>query len=181
MKKLKIAAALFVCLIAIGIYFLLSRYLANEEISFLGSSRLQRVLVIDLEVKNHQSLPRFLPESTGFLVIHAEKAPQEHREDILESKRIFEQLKQQHKNSITASDLLYSQMEVLFLQKNVMGLRAHYVSLAAIQIRTLFFDADYLRYFLPLYTDRSPHAAGYAVLADGRRCAIHDILVEKDE
>lgn len=178
MKKLKIAAAFFVFLIAIGIYLLLNRYLTNEEISFLGSSRLQRVLVIDLEVKTHQSLPRFLPESTGFLVIHAEKAPQEHREDILETKHIFEQLQQSHKNSVTVSDPLYPQIEVLFLQKKVMGLRAHYVSLAELQIRTLFFDADYLRYFLPLYTDRAPHAAGYAMLADGRQCAIHDILVE---
>ncbi len=70
-------------------------------------------------------------------------------------------------------------MEILFLKSTLVGLRANYVSLTSLGIKSVVFDPNYLAQFSELYQDKLPHAAGYTVMADGSQRLIHDILVAK--
>ena len=177
MGWLKLIAAIVSIVIASLAYILLTRYFPSEEVFFMGSTPLTRALAIDLRVKA-RDFPTFLPENSGFLVIHPNKSSEDHSEDILETRDIFNVVTKTNKNVIEENDTLYPELEILFLKKTLVGLRANYVSLASLSIRSVFFNPDYLSQFSELYQDTLPHAAGYMLMADGSQRLIHDILVK---
>jgi hypothetical protein len=178
MTWLKVIAAIISIALASLIYILLTRYFPSEEVFFMGSRPLTRALAVDLKVKSNKNFPTFLPENSGFLVIHPSKSPEDHREDVIETRDLFALVAKTNKNTIQEGDPLYSELEVLFLKNTLMGLRANYVTVANTGIKTVFFDPDYLLQFSQLYQDKLPHAAGHTVMADGSQRLIHDILVK---
>lgn len=178
MSGLKVIAIIVSIAIASLAYILLTRYFPSEEVFFMGSRPLTRALVVDLKVKSNKNFPTFLPQNSGFLVIHPNKSPEDHREDIIETREIFALLAKTNKNTLQEGDTLYSELEILFLKNTLMGLRANYVTLASLGIKSIFFDSDYLLQFPELYQDKLPHAAGYVAMADGSQRLIHDILVK---
>lgn len=178
MTGLKVLAAIVSIAIASLAYILLTRYFPSEEVFFMGSRPLTRVLLVDLKIKSNKDFPTFLPGDSGFLVIHPDQSPTDHREDILETRDILAFVAKTNKNTIQETDPLYSQFEILFLKKTLIGLRANYVSLPNAAIKSIFFDPDYLAQFSELYQDKLPHAAGYTVMVDGSQRSIRDILVK---
>jgi hypothetical protein len=178
MTGLKVFAAIISIVIASLAYILLTRYFPSEEVFFMGSRPLTRVLVVDLKVKSNKNFPTFLPGNSGFLLIHPEQSPSDHRDDILETRDIFASLAKTNKNTLQESDALYSEVEMLFLQKTLLGLRANYLPLSKAGIKSIFFDPDYLLQFSDLYQDKLPHAAGYVLMVDGSQRSIRDILVK---
>lgn len=178
MPGLKVIAVIVSIAIASLAYILLTRYFPSEEVFFMGPKSLTRVLVVDLKVKSNKAFPTFLPENSGFLLIHPGKSPEDHREDTLETRDIFALLLKANKNITQEGDPLYSELEVLFLKKTIMGLRANYASLSSLGIKSVFFDPNYLLQFSELYQDPQPHAAGYITMVDGSQRLIHDILMK---
>jgi hypothetical protein len=178
MTGLKIIAAIVSIIIASLAYILLTRYFPSEEVFFMGARPLTRVLVVDMKVKSNKEFPTFLPENSGFLVVHPSKSPEDHRDDTLETRRIFALLAQTNKSVVQENDPLYTELEMLFLKHTLVGIRANYMTLANVGIKSIFFNADYLSQFAELYHDKLPHAAGYVVMADGSQHLIHDILVK---
>ena len=69
MTSLKILIAVLLVAIASLAYILLTRFFPSEEIFFMGFRPLTRALVLDLSIKN-KDYPSFLPENSGFLVVH---------------------------------------------------------------------------------------------------------------
>lgn len=177
-KVIWLKALIVVLLIAIAssAYILLTRFFPKEEVFFIGSRPLTRALVLDLRVKE-KDYPSFLAENSGFLVIHPTKSTEDHREDILETRELLALVEKTNKSTIQENDPLYADLEILFLKKTVLGLRANYVTLPSLGIKNIFFNPDYLAHFLEIYTDKLPHAAGYAVMGDGSQRQIRDILV----
>ncbi len=90
MTWVKVIAAIVSIAIASLAYILLTRYFPNEEVSFMGPKPLVRALAVDLKVKSNKDFPTFLAENSGFLVIHPSKSPEDHREDIIETRDIFD-------------------------------------------------------------------------------------------
>ncbi|MDQ8039161.1 MAG: hypothetical protein REH83_02015 [Rickettsiella sp.] len=178
MTWLKIIAVIVSIALASLAYILLIRYFPSEQLSFLSSKSLTRALLVDLKIKSNQDFPTFLPENSGYLVMHLDDASADHRKDILETRDIFDFLIKTNKNTVETSDTLYSEMEVMFLKKTLIGLRANYVALASLGIKSVFFDPDYLSQFSELYEDKLPHAAGYIIMTDGSQRLIRDILVK---
>lgn len=177
MRGLKIIAAIASIMIASLAYILLTRYFPSEEVFFMGSRPLTRALAIDMKIKSNKNFPTFLPENSGFLVIHSSKSPEDHRDDILETRRIFDLVAKTSKNVVQENDPLFSEFNVLFLKHTLVGVRANYMTLDSLGIKSIFFNPDYLSQFSELYQDKLPHAAGYAVMADSSQRLIHDILV----
>jgi hypothetical protein len=177
MTGLKITAAIVSIVIASLTYILLTRYFPNEEVSFMGPKPLTRVLAVDLKVKSNKDFPTFLAKNTGFLVIHPSQSPEDHREDIIETRDIFASVAKAKKTTFQAGDELYPELEILVLKSTLVGLRANYLTLASLGIKSVVFDPNYLSQFSELYQDKLPHAAGYTVMADGSQRLIHDILV----
>jgi hypothetical protein len=178
MTGLKVIAAIASIAIASLVYILLIHYFPSEEIFFIGSRPLIRALAIDLKVKSDKDFPTFLPENSGFLVVHPNNSPEDHREDIIETRDVLALVAKTNKNIIQEDDTLYPELEILFLKKTLMGLRASYVPLADLGIKSVFFEPNYLSQFPELYQDKLPHAAGYTVMADRSQRLIHDILVK---
>ncbi|MES2142244.1 MAG: hypothetical protein V4471_05095 [Pseudomonadota bacterium] len=178
MPGLKVIAVIVSIAIASLAYILLTRYFPSEEVFFMGSRPLTRALVVDLKIKSNKDFSTFLPENSGFLVLHPSKSPEDHREDILETRDFFALLAKTNKNTIQTGDDLYPELEILFLKNTLVGLRANYVTLSSLGIKSIFFNSDYLAQFSELYQDKLPHAAGYTVMADGSQRLIHDILVK---
>lgn len=178
MAGLKIIATILSIAIASLAYILLTRYFPSEEIFFMGSQSLTRVLAVDMKVKSNKNFPTFLPENVGFIVIHVNQSPADHRNDILETRRILPVVTKTKQNIVRDSDALYAHMEILFLKHALVGLSADYMTLASLGIKSIDFNADYLPHFADLYQDKLPHAAGYITMADGSQRLIHDILVK---
>lgn len=176
MTWLKVLIAALLITIASLAYILLTRFFPNEEVFFMGSRALTRVLVLDLSIKS-KDYPSFLTENSGFLVVHPAKSAEDHREDILETRDILALVEKTNKNTIQETDPLFSELALLFLKKTALGLRANYVTLSSLGIKNVFFNPDYLANFLHIYTDKLPHAAGYAVMGDSSQRQIRDILV----
>lgn len=175
MTRLKVTIAVLLIALA-GLAILLTRFFSNEAAFFSGSPGLTRSLVLDLGIKRER-YPSFLAENSGFLVVHPRQAAANHRDDILETRAILALLEKSHKNTIPETDPLYAELELLFLKKTALGLRAKYFSLPSLGIKSIFFDPDYLAHFAEIYTDKLPHAAGYAVMGDGSQRQIRDILI----
>lgn len=178
MTGLKIIAAIVSIIIASLAYILLTRYFPSEEVFFMGSGPLVRALAVDMKVKSNKEFPTFLPENSGFLVIHPSKSPEDHRDDVLETRRILALVAKTNNNVVQETDPLYAELEVLFLKHTLVGVRASYITLANAGIKSITFNSDYLSQFAELYHDKLPHAAGYVVMADGSQRLIHDILVK---
>ncbi len=178
MERLKVIAVIVLVVVAGVAYFLWLRYLPDEKVFSLSKS-LTRVLAVDLKVKSNGNFPTFLPKDSGFLVIHPSQWNEDHSADKMETRDIFDLLAKKNKNTVGKNDEFYAELEILFLQKTVQGLRANYVSLATVRVKSIFFYPDYLSQFSALYQDALPHAAGYMVMADGSQRLIHDILVRQ--
>ena len=178
MGWLKAVAVLVTLAIAVLAYILLIYYFPNEQVLLFGSKPLQRVLIVDLTVKSNKRFPTFLPKNSGFLVVHSDQVSSDHRKDKVETNDIFKLIIKLDKHVIDNHDALYSDLRVLFLKKDLTGLRAQYQSLSALGIKSLFFNPDYLSHYLALYQDKLPHAAGYLTMADGSQRLIHDIVVK---
>lgn len=176
MTSLKLLITVLLVAIASLAYILLTRFFPNEEVFFMGSRAITRALVLDLTIKS-KDYPAFLPENSGFLVIHPTQSAEDHRDDILETRDIFALVEKTNKNTIQDSDPLYSELELLFLKKTPLGIRANYVSLSSLGVKNIFFNPDYLLHFSQIYQDKLPHAAGYAVMGDSSQRQIRDILV----
>jgi hypothetical protein len=177
MSWLKLSLGVLLVAIASLVYILLTRFFPSEEVFFMGSRAITRALVLDLSIKSNQDYATFLPENSGFLVLHPIKSSEDHREDILETRDIFALVKKTNKNTIQDSDPLYPELELLFLKKTPLGIRANYVTLSSLGVKSIFFNPDYLLHFSPIYQDKLPHAAGYAVMGDSSQRQIRDILV----
>jgi hypothetical protein len=177
MTSLKLLIAVLLVAIASLAYILLTRFFPNEEVFFMGSRAITRALVLDLSIKSNKDYATFLPENSGFLVIHPTQSAEDHRDDILETRDIFALIEKNNKNTLQDTDPLYSELELLFLKKTPLGIRANYVSLASLGIKNIFFNPDYLIHFSQIYQDKLPHAAGYAVMGDSSQRQIRDILV----
>ena len=178
MTGLKIIAAIISIVIASLAYILLTRYFPSEEVFFMGSEPFVRALAVDMKVKSNKAFPTFLPENSGFLVIHPSSSPEDHREDVLETRRILDLVIKTDNNVIQKGNMLYSQLEILFLKHTLVGIRANYVNLANVGVKSIFFNPDYLSQFAQLYQNKLPHAAGYMVMADSSQRLIRDILVK---
>ncbi|MFM2322424.1 MAG: hypothetical protein RLZZ225_577 [Pseudomonadota bacterium] len=177
MTWLKVLIAVLLIAIASLAYILLTRFFPSEEVFFMGSRALTRALVLDLSIKSNKEYPTFLAENSGFLVVHPAKSAEDHRDDVLESRDILALVEKTDKNTIQEKDPLYGELELLFLKKTALGIRANYVTLSSLGIKSIFLNPDYLSHFLALYKDKLPHAAGYAVMGDGSQRQIRDILV----
>jgi hypothetical protein len=178
MVRLKIIAVIASIAVAGLAYILLSRYFSSEEAFFIGPKPLTRALLVDMKVKSNRDFPTFLPENSGFLVIHSSQSPKDHRKDTVETRDIFNIIAKTNKNIIDSHDELYAKFEILFLKKTLAGLQAKYVTLATLNISSIFFDPNYLLQFSELYQDSLPHAAGHIVMTDSSQRLIHDILVK---
>lgn len=174
--RLKILMAVVLIAIASLAYVLLTRFFPSEEVFFMGSRALTRALVLDLTIKK-EDYPSFLTENSAFLVVHPTQSSEDHRADILETRDIFHLIEKTNKNMIQASDPLYTEFELLFLNKKPLGIRANYVTLASLGVKSLFFNPEYLHTYLQVYQDKLPHAAGYAIMGDGSQRQIRDILI----
>jgi len=178
MNWLKLLIGVLLVAIASLAYILLTRFFPSEEIFFMGSRAITRALVLDLSIKSNKDYyATFLPENSGFLVVHPLKSAEDHRDDIFETRDIFALVEKTNKNTIQASDPLYAELELLFLRKTALGIRANYVTLSSLGVKSIFFNADYLLHFSQIYQDKLPHAAGYAVMGDSSQRQIRDILV----
>ena len=178
MTSLKLVIALLLLAIACLAYLLLTRFFPSEEVFFMGSRTITRALVLDLSIKSNKDFATFLPENSGFLVVHPVKSAEDHRDDILETRDIFALVEKNNKNTIQNTDPLYQELELLFLRKTPLGIRANYVTLSSLGVKTIVFNPDYIQHFLPIYQDKLPHAAGYAVMGDSSQRQIRDILVK---
>lgn len=176
MTSLKILIAVLLVAIASLAYILLTRFFPSEEIFFMGFRPLTRALVLDLSIKN-TDYPSFLPENSGFLVVHPTQSAEDHRDDLLETRDIFALVEKTNKNTIQDRDPLYPELELLFLKKTPLGLRANYVTLSSLGVKSIFFNPEYLSNFSKIYQDKLPHAAGYAIMGDSSQRQIRDILV----
>ena len=164
MTWLKVFIAVLLIAIASLAYILLTRFFPSEEVFFMGSRALTRALVLDLSIKSNKEYPTFLAENSGFLVVHPAKSAEDHRDDVLETRDILALVEKTNKNTIQEKDPLYAELELLFLKKTALGIRANYVTLSSLGIKNIFFNPDYLAHFLELYEDILPHAAAYAVM-----------------
>lgn len=178
MTGLKILIAALLVAIACLAYLLLTHFFPSEEVFFMGSRAINRALVLDLRIKSNKAYATFLPENSGFLVVHPVKAAEDHRDDILETRDIFALVEKTNKNTIQNSDPLYSELELVFLRKTPLGIRANYVALSSLGIKNIVFNPEYVQQFLQIYQDKLPHAAGYAVMGDSSQRQIRDILVK---
>ena len=178
MTSLKILIAVLLVAIASLAYILLTRFFPSEEVFFMGSRALTRALVLDLSIKSNKDYATFLAENSGFLVVHPAKSSEDHRDDILETRDIFALVEKTNINTLQDSDPLYSELELLFLKKTPLGIRANYVTLSSLGVKSIFFNPDYLGQFSQIYQDKLPHAAGYAIMGDGSQRQIRDILVK---
>lgn len=177
MNGLKLLIAVLLVAIASLVYILLTRFFPSEEVYFMGSRAITRALVLDLSIKSNKDYATFLPENSGFLVVHPVKSAEDHRDDLLETRDIFALIEKTNKNTVQDSDPLYPELELLFLKKTPLGMRAHYVALSSLGVKSIFFNPDYLLHFTQIYQDKLPHAAGYAIMADSSQRQIRDILV----
>ena len=177
MTWLKVFIAVLLIAIASLAYILLTRFFPSEEVFFMGSRALTRALVLDLSIKSNKEYPTFLAENSGFLVVHPAKSAEDHRDDVLETRDILALVEKTNKNTIQEKDPLYAELELLFLKKTALGIRANYVTLSSLGIKSIFFNPDYLAHFLELYEDKLPHAAAYAVMGDSSQRQIRAILV----
>lgn len=177
MTWLKVLIAVLLIAIASLAYILLTRFFPSEEVFFMGSRALTRALVLDLSIKSNKEYPTFLAENSGFLVVHPAKSAEDHRDDVLETRDILALVEKTNKNTVQEKDPLYSELELLFLKKTALGIRANYVTLSSLGIKNIFFNPDYLAHFSALYEDKLPHATGYAVMGDSSQRQIRDILV----
>lgn len=177
MTWLKALLAVLLVLIASLAYILLTRFFPSEEVFFMGSRALTRALVLDLSIKSNKNYPTFLAENSGFLVVHPTQSTEDHRDDILETREVLALVEKTNKNTIQDSDPLFSEFELLFLKKTPLGLRANYVTLSNLGVKSVFFNPEYIAHFSEIYTDKLPHAAGYAVMGDSSQRQIRDILV----
>lgn len=89
MTSLKLVIALLLLAIACLAYLLLTRFFPSEEEFFMGSRVITRALVLDLCIKSNKDFATFLPENSGFLVVHPTKSAEDHYDDILETRDIF--------------------------------------------------------------------------------------------
>jgi hypothetical protein len=178
MTSLKLVIALLLLAIACLAYLLLTRFFPSEEVFFMGSRAITRALVLDLSVKSNKDFATFLPENSAFLVVHPAKSAEDHRDDILETRDIFALVEKNNKNTLQNTDPLYQELQLLFLRKTSLGIRANYVTLSSLGVKTIVFNPDYIQHFLQIYQDKLPHAAGYAVMGDSSQRQIHDILVK---
>ncbi|EDP46108.1 hypothetical protein [Rickettsiella grylli] len=174
--SLKILIAVALIVIASLAYLLLTRFFPSEEVFFMGSRALTRGLILDLAIKK-KDYPSFLTENSAFLVVHPAQSAEDHRADILETRDIFALIEKTNKNTIHETDPLYAELELLFLKKKPLGIRANYMTLASLGVKSLFFNPDYLNTFSQIYQDKLPHAAGYAIMGDGSQRQIRDILI----
>lgn len=177
MNWLKLMIGILLVVIASLSYLLLTRFFPSEEVFFMGSRAITRTLVLDLSIKSNKDYATFLPENSGFLVVHPVKSAEDHRSDILETRDIFALVEKTNKNTIQDLDPLYPELELLFLKKTPLGIRANYVTLSSLGIKSIFFNPEYLLHFMQIYQDKLPHAAGYAVMGDSSQRQIRDILV----
>lgn len=177
MTSLKILIGVLLVTIACLAYILLTRFFPSEEVFFMGSKALNRALVLDLSIKSNKDYATFLPENSGFLVVHPAKSAEDHRDDILETRDIFALVEKTNKNTLQDSDPLYPELELLFLRKTPLGIRGNYVTLSSLGVKSIVFNPEYLQHFLQLYKDKLPHAAGYAIMGDSSQRQIRDILV----
>ncbi|MFZ0219883.1 MAG: hypothetical protein WAL30_06725 [Candidatus Aquirickettsiella sp.] len=177
MTSLKVLIAVLLVAIAGLAYILLTRFFPSEEVFFMGSKPLTRALVLDLSIKSNKDYPTFLAENSGFLVVHPTKSAEDHREDVLETRDIFALVEKTNKNAIQDSDPLFSELELLFLRKTPLGIRANYVALSSLGVKSIFFNPDYLIHFSQIYQNKLPQAAGYAIMGDSSQRQIRDILV----
>ena len=178
MTSLKLVIALLLLAIACLAYLLLTRFFPSEEVFFMGSRPITRALVLDLSVKSNKDFATFLPENSAFLVVHPAKSAEDHRDDILETRDIFALVEKNNKNTLQNTDPLYQELQLLFLRKTSLGIRANYVTLSSLGVKTIVFNPDYIQHFLQIYQDKLPHAAGYAVMGDSSQRQIRDILVK---
>lgn len=178
MTSLKLVIALLLLAIACLAYLLLTRFFPSEEVFFMGSRAITRALVLDLSVKSNKDFATFLPENSAFLVVHPAKSAEDHRDDILETRDIFALVEKNNKNTLQNTDPLYQELQLLFLRKTSLGIRANYVTLSSLGVKTIVFNPDYIQHFLQIYQDKLPHAAGYAVMGDSSQRQIRDILVK---
>jgi hypothetical protein len=174
---LKVLIAVLLVAIASLAYILLTRFFPSEEVFFMGSRALTRALVLDLSIKSNKDYATFLAENSGFLVIHPAKSAEDHRDDLLETREILALVEKTNKNTVQESDPLFPELELLFLKKTPLGLRANYVTLSSLGVKSVFFNPDYIDHFSQIYEDKLPHAAGYAVMGDSSQRQIRDILV----
>lgn len=177
MNGLKVFIAILLMAIASLAYLLLTRFFPSEEVFFMGSRALTRALVLDLSIKSNKDYATFLAENSGFLVVHPAKSAEDHRDDILETRDILALVEKTNKNTLQATDPLYPELELLFLRKTSLGIRANYVTLSSLGVKSIFFNPDYLIHFSQIYQDKRPHAAGYAIMGDSSQRQIRDILV----
>lgn len=177
MNWLKLMIGVLLVVIASLSYLLLTRFFPSEEVFFMGSRAITRALVLDLSIKSNKDYATFLPQNSGFLVVHPAQSAEDHRSDILETRDIFALIEKTNKNTIQDSDPLYPELELLFLKKTPLGIRANYVTLSSLGIKSIFFNPEYLLHFMQIYQDKLPHAAGYAVMGDSSQRQIRDILV----
>lgn len=178
MTSLKLVIALLLLAIACLAYLLLTRFFPSEEVFFMGSRAITRALVLDLSVKSNKDFATFLPENSAFLVVHPAKSAEDHRDDILETRDIFALVEKNNKNTLQNTDPLYQELQLLFLRKTSLGIRANYVTLSSLGVKTIVFNPDYIQHFLQIYQDKLPHAAGYAVMGNSSQRQIRDILVK---
>lgn len=177
MNWLKLFVAILLVSIASLVYILLTRFFPSEEVFFMGSRAITRALVLDLSIKSNKDYATFLPENSGFLVIHPLKSAEDHRDDLLETRDIFALIGKTNKNTIQDSDPLYQELELLFLKKTALGIRANYVTLSSLGVKSIFFNPEYLLHYEQIYQNKLPHAAGYVVMGDSSQRQIRDILV----
>ncbi len=177
MTSLKILIGVLLVTIACLAYILLTRFFPSEEVFFMGSKALNRALVLDLSIKSNKDYATFLPENSGFLVVHPAQSAEDHRDDILETRDIFALVEKTNKNTLQDSDPLYPELELLFLRKTPLGIRGNYVTLSSLGVKSIVFNPEYLQHFLQIYQDKLPHAAGYAIMGDSSQRQIRDILV----
>lgn len=177
MTSLKVLIAVLLVTLACLAYILLTRFFPSEEVFFMGSKAINRAMVLDLSIKSNKDYATFLPENSGFLVVHPAKSAEDHRDDLLETLDILALVEKTNKTTLQDSDALYPELQLLFLRKTSLGIRANYVTLSSLGVKSIVFNPEYFQQFLKIYQDKLPHAAGYAIMGDNSQRQIRDILV----
>ncbi len=182
---MSISSKLFIILFIAIISFALTigwLYLANKKQQPPQSLPntavpLTRVLVLDLNTPSDTDYPTFPRKNSSIVIVRISQDTAVAR-NLIETSDILKFLEQHTITRVTQGDEFYSHFILMFLRRTFLGIKTSYADLKQVGIQALEFDPNYQAQALQLYADPLPHAAGKAIMYDGSKRLIRDILVE---